>query len=124
MLAGINKSLVVIRTRGVRVAHPAACASIVLIHARLEPVANPEHDSLDRCLDRLRDDRLLRSAEPSANASTTTKPTLWRVPSYFFPGLPRPTTIFMVIEKGIRHLFRPFWETLPSPPLLLPSSCR
>src|SRR5436189_163542 len=41
----------------------------------------------------------------SARASITAKPTLWRVPSYFFPGLPRPTTIFMV-PCGWGGLFR------------------
>src|SRR5262245_23767794 len=31
-----------------------------------------------------------------ASRSTTAKPTLWRVPSYLEPGLPRPTTSFLM----------------------------
>ena len=32
------------------------------------------------------------SSQPPCSASATAKPTLWRVPSYSCPGLPRPTT--------------------------------
>src|SRR5438270_1072276 len=59
----------------------------------------------------------LAPAPPSARRSTTSKPMLCRVPSYLLPGLPRPTTSFIMAPNrrpmrraghchaGIRSLF-------------------
>src|SRR5690349_2501506 len=37
-----------------------------------------------------------------ARRSTSSKPILWRVPSYLLPGLPRPTTSFLMTGLGPR----------------------
>ena len=37
---------------------------------------------------------------PRASRSTSSKPMLWRVPWYLLPGLPRPTTSFIVAKAA------------------------
>src|SRR3954452_3657357 len=44
---------------------------------------------------------------PAARRSTASKPMLCRVPSYLLPGLPRPTTSFLMADGPVPSSWRP-----------------
>src|SRR5947208_6048673 len=45
-------------------------------------------------------------APPAARRSTASKPMLCRVPSYLLPGLPRPTTSFLMADGPVPSSWR------------------